>query len=157
VSVTPLLFPTLIVILTLAILGGRPERTAAVLFAALNFLTPFLQPLIMGQTRWGVALTSVFTFGGLLWLALRSDRWWLVFAAGCQLLALSTHIITLLQIDSLIWTAVTLRWISWGGVLVCALFGLWEGRAVDRLRRSARGADDDAEPIRKNLQRSRES
>lgn len=147
---TPLFASTLVTIAALAIWGGRPEKTAAALFAALCILTPIVQPMSTEQMRWGVAITSLITFGGLLWLALRSDRWWLVFAAGCQLLALSTHIISLLQIDSLIWTAVTLRWISWGGVLACALFGLWEGRAIDRLRRSARGADDDASAFREN-------
>lgn len=147
---TPLLAATIFTILALAGRGGLPERVAATLFAALNCATPFVQPLLFGQTRWGVAISSLITFVGLLWLALRSDRWWLVFATGCQLLALSTHIISLLQIDSLIWTAVTLRWISWGGVLACALFGLWEGRAIDRLRRSARGADDDASAYREN-------
>lgn len=148
--VPPFLAFTWVVIAALVVLGGRPERMAGALFGLLHLATPAIDHLAVGQVRWAVAITSLLTFGGLLRLALRGDRWWLVFAAGCQLLALSTHIISLLQIDSLIWTAVTLRWISWGGVLACALFGLWEGRAVDRLRRSARGADDDANALCEN-------
>lgn len=148
--VPPFLAFTWFVIAALIVLGGRPERMAGALFGILHLATPAIDQLAIGQVRWAVAITSLLTFGGLLRLALRSDRWWLVFATGCQLLALSTHIISLLQIDSLIWAAVTLRWISWGGVLACALFGLWEGRAIDRLRRSARGADDDASAFRDN-------
>lgn len=148
--VPPFLAFTWLVIAALIVWGGRPERMASALFGILHLATPAIDQLAIGQVRWAVAITSLLTFGGLLWLALKCDRWWLVFAAGCQLLALSTHIISLLQIDSLIWTAVTLRWISWGGVLACALFGLWEGREFDRLRRSARGADDDATSLREN-------
>lgn len=146
--VPPFLVFTWFVIVALILWGGRPERRAGALFGILHLATPAIDQLAIGQVRWAVAITSMLTFAGLLRLALRCDRWWLVFAAGCQLLALSTHIISLLQIDSLIWTAVTLRWISWGGVLACALFGLWEGRAIDRLRRSARGVDDNASALR---------
>lgn len=153
---SPLLLVTTVTVSALGIWGGRPERTAAVLFTALVLITPLVQPLSVGQWRWGVAITSLFTFSGLLWLALKCDRWWLIFAAGCQLLALFTHMISLLLIDSLVWTAVTLRWISWGGVLACAVFGVWEGRTLERLRRTARGADDDAKVFHENLERGME-
>lgn len=148
---SPLLILSAIVIVALGIWGGAPEKLAAALFATLHLVTPLIDHLSVGHLRWAVAITSLLTFASLTWLAIRNDRWWLVFAAGCQLLALSTHIISLLQIDSLIWTAVSLRWLSWGCVLLCALFGLWEGRALDRIRRSAESAYDDASPLQKWL------
>lgn len=141
---TPFLALTWLVICALGVWGGRPERIAAILFAALHLATPLIEHLTIGQVRWAVAITSLVMTAGLLWLALTRDRWWLVFAAGCQLLALSTHALALLRFEGLIWAAVTIRWISWGGVLACALFGLWEARALARLRHSSRGPHAEA-------------
>ena len=141
-SPSPFLLVSWGVVLALAALGRQPERWAAALFAALLAVTPAIDHYVVGNIRWAVAASSLLAFVALLWLALTRDRWWLVFAAGCQLLALSTHVISLLRLDSLLWTAVTLRWVSWAAVLATAVFGIWEAHALERLRRRSQQRTD---------------
>jgi hypothetical protein len=119
----------------LAILGGWTERRAAVLLVALLLLTPLIETYAIGGFRWAVALSSLVVFVVLLWMALTRDRWWLVFAAGCQLMALSTHLVVLLRLDALQWTLVSIRWYSWAFMMGIALFGAWEGRSLTRIAR----------------------
>lgn len=121
----------------LAVFGGGQERRGALLFAAVLLLTPLIDTYSIGGLRWAVALSSASLFGLLLWMALKGDRWWLVLAAGCQLMALFTHLIALLRIDGLQWTMVSIRWLSWIILMSIALFGAWEGRALTRLQREA--------------------
>ncbi|NBW11232.1 MAG: hypothetical protein EBR82_24695 [Caulobacteraceae bacterium] len=122
-------------LVTLALFGGRVERAGAVLFAAVLLLTPLIDGLTVGSYRWAVALSSLALFGVLLWGALTRERWWLIFAAGCQLMALSTHMVALLRVDSLQWTMVSIRWFSWLFMMTIALFGAWEGWALSRIAR----------------------
>ncbi|CAN5250452.1 hypothetical protein BH10PSE1_BH10PSE1_24780 [soil metagenome] len=124
-----------VALIVLAVSGGRIERVGAVLFAAVLLLTPLIDSYSVGGFRWAVALSSLSLFSVLLWMSLKGDRWWLVFAAGCQLMALSTHLIALLRIDSLQWTMVSIRWFSWLFMMGIALFGAWEGWALTRLAR----------------------
>jgi hypothetical protein len=124
-----------VALLLLAVNGGRVERCGAILFAAVLLLTPLIDSYSIGGFRWAVAASSVALFGILLTMSLRADRWWLVFAAGCQLMALSTHLVALLRIDSLQWTMVSIRWFSWLFMMAIALFGAWEGHALTRLAR----------------------
>ncbi len=120
---------------TLALCGGRVERAGAALFAAVLLLTPLFDGLTIGTFRWAVALSSLVLFAVLLWGAMTRDRWWLVFAAGCQLMALSTHLVALLRVDSLLWTMVSIRWFSWLFMMTIVLFGAWEGWALSRIAR----------------------
>lgn len=129
-----------VALVILAVSGGRMERYGAVLFGAVLLFTPLIDSFSVGGFRWAVALSSLSLFGVLLWMSLRGDRWWLVFAAGCQLMALSTHLIALLRIDSLQWTMVSIRWFSWLFMMGIALFGAWEGRALTRIAREHRSA-----------------
>lgn len=120
----------------LAVCGGRVERWGAVLFSAVLLLTPLIDSYSIGGVRWAVGLSSLSLFAILLWMALTRDRWWLVLATGCQLVALSTHAIALLRVDSLQWTLVSLRWFSWLFMMAIAIFGAWEGYALTRIARA---------------------
>lgn len=131
----PFVFLSLMALLVLAIVGGGPERRAAALLVAVILLTPLINSYTVGHFRWAVALSSLAVFAVLLWMALTRDRWWLIFAAGCQLMALSTHLIALLRLDALEWTMVSIRWLSWVFMMAIALFGAWEGRALTRIAR----------------------
>ena len=124
-----------VAVIVMAVFGARVERAGAALFAALLLLTPLIGGFVIGNFRWAVALSSLVIFGVLLWGALTRDRWWLVFAAGCQLVALSTHLLALLRVDSLLWTMISIRWFSWALMMTIALFGAWEGRALTRIAR----------------------
>jgi hypothetical protein len=132
---TPFVVFSLLSLLSLALCGGRPERIAALLLTAVVLLTPLIDGYAVSGFRWAVALSSLAIFGVLLWLALTRDRWWLVFAAGCQLMALSTHFIALLRVDGLQWTMVSIRWLAWLFMMAIVLFGAWEGRTLSRLAR----------------------
>lgn len=133
IILSPLVLVSVVVTALLALVGGRVERWTALLFAALMFGTPLFQH----QWPWAVPLSSIIVTSLLLWWALTHDRWWLVFAAGCQMLALATHVVVLVRMEDLMWSAVTVRWLSWCAMLVIAVFGAWEGWALERLRRRA--------------------
>src|SRR5262245_21866833 len=77
-------------IIALALLlaaGKTPERVAAATLTCLMFVSPYL-------TREGPVWTAVasgMTLAILVVLALRYERWWLIGAAGFQLVIFSTH------------------------------------------------------------------
>lgn len=131
----PFVVLSLIALLILAIAGGRPERFVALLLAAVVLLTPLIDGYIVDGFRWAVALSSLAVFVVLLLLALTRDRWWLIFAAGCQLMALATHVVALLRVDSLQWTLVSIRWLSWLLLMGIVIFGAWEAWALSRIAR----------------------
>lgn len=129
VTLTPFVVFSFTATVALAIFGGSPERWASLLLTGVLVITP----LIQAGEWWYVPLSSLVVFIALFVMALTRDRWWLIFAAGCQLLALSTHIISLIRLDELMWSAVTIRWLSWLILMLLAIFGAWEGRALKRL------------------------
>lgn len=121
---------TLVVILLLAVLGRAPERWVAGCFTLILIVTPCLQDFEIGNLRWAIALSSIALFAALLTLALTYDRWWLIIATGCQLMAVATYVVALLRADTLLWSGVTVRWVVWFELLIIALFGVWEARRL---------------------------
>lgn len=69
--------------------GGPDERlTGAVLLVA-YLAAPFLQNRVDWQApQYGLMVSDVLLAGYFVWLALRSDRYWPIWAAGFQLLTL---------------------------------------------------------------------
>lgn len=125
--------------------GGAPERTAGVGLFLTHFVSGRVDHLVIGQFRWAVALVSVSLLILLVRLSLRYDRWWLLFAAGAQILALSTHVSSLIGPDALTWSIVTARMVVWVEIMALAIFGVWEARSAPyaqtdnrRLRADAR-------------------
>ena len=115
--------------------GRMPERIALVALVVLNWGTPLVDHLFIGHFRWGVAILSVSMFCLLVGLALRYDRWWLLLAAGAQLIAVSTHL------DALLWSIVSTRMVVWFELLLLALFGVWEAQCAPYARpKSAPGS-----------------
>lgn len=114
-------------ILALALLlvaGKAPERIAAATLTILMFVSPYL-------TREGPiwpALASGLTLMVLVVLALRYERWWLIGAAGLQLVIFSTHFAPLIIPQQYIWPSITLRLILWGAIMVLCLFAVGESR-----------------------------
>ncbi len=115
--------------------GRRAERIAGVALLAAQVGTPFVDHLYIGDFRYGVAVLSVGLFTTLIVLALRTDRWWLIAAAGVQLLSIGLWVATLLG-DLQIWGAVTVRIVIWMQLMLLALFGIWEARAAPYARPS---------------------
>ena len=109
--------------------GRTPERLAGAAFLIDILGTPFVDHLNIGEVRYGVATLSTGLFATLIMLALRSDRWWLIAAAGVQLLSIGLWAATIVG-DLQIWGAVTVRIVIWVQLMLLALFGIWEARAA---------------------------
>lgn len=108
--------------------GRGPERWAALALFATLVLAPLLAPLAVGGVRIGVAGTSLFLSLFLIGLALTGRRWWLLAAAGVQLLSVASWIYQIVDPDAQVWGAVTFRIIVWIELMALAVFGLIEAR-----------------------------
>ncbi|HRO04328.1 MAG TPA: hypothetical protein PLS69_12055 [Terricaulis sp.] len=64
----------------------------------------------------------------LVVLTFRYERWWLIGAAGFQLVIFSTHFAPLIIPQEHIWPAITLRLLLWGGLMALCLFAVGESR-----------------------------
>jgi 4-amino-4-deoxy-L-arabinose transferase-like glycosyltransferase len=104
--------------------GKTAERIAAVTLIALMFASPYLAR--EGQVAH--ALVSGSACAILIFLALRYERWWLIGAAGLQLVVFSTHFAPLLIPQETIWGAVTLRIVIWQVLMALCLFAIGECR-----------------------------
>jgi 4-amino-4-deoxy-L-arabinose transferase-like glycosyltransferase len=104
--------------------GKTAERIAAVTLIALMFASPYL-------AREGPVAHALMSGGAcaiLIFLALRYERWWLIGAAGLQLVVFSTHFAPLLIPQETIWGAVTLRIVIWQVLMALCLFAIGESR-----------------------------
>lgn len=117
--------------------GRSAERIAALAFLAAMLVTPLVDGLQIGGLRWGVGLVSISLFGALLWLSLKADRWWLMAAAGVQLLTVATYPVALLTPDGQVWANITFRFVVWVELMLIGLFGVWEARAAAYARPNA--------------------
>lgn len=117
--------------------GRSAERIAAVAFLVAMLATPLVDDLQVGGLRWGVGLLAVGLFGTLVWLSLTTARWWLVAAAGVQLLSIATYLGALVDPDIQVWASVSFRIVVWVELMLIGLFGVWECRAAPYARPSA--------------------
>jgi len=122
------LIPTVLALGLLLIFGRAPERIAAAAFIAIVFGSPAVQHLEFHNVRWAVAALSLGLLAVLTWLALTADRWWLLAAAGFQLVGFGTYVVALFQPEVLIWSGIALRRIIWLQLMLACAFGAWEGR-----------------------------
>ena len=114
--------------------GRSPERVAAVAFLIAMLATPLVDELEVNGLRWGVGLLALGLFGTLVWLSLAVKRWWLVAAAGVQLLSIATYLVALLTPDIQVWASVSFRIVVWVELMLIGLFGVWECRAAPYAR-----------------------
>lgn len=114
--------------------GRRPEREAAMGLFLAQLLSGWVDHLVIGQFRWVVAAISLGLLILLTRLALRYDRWWLLMAAGAQMLAFATHLSSLFGPGALTWSIVTARMTVWVEIMLLALFGVWEARSAPYAR-----------------------
>lgn len=118
-------FAISIVALAMMLMAGRTaERVGACTLIILMFASPYL-----AREGPGVhALMSGSALAVLLFLALRYERWWLIGAAGLQLVVFSTHFAPLMIPQERIWGAVTLRIVLWQSLMLLCLFAIGESR-----------------------------
>ncbi|MDO7836930.1 hypothetical protein Q4610_17930 [Sphingobium sp. HBC34] len=94
--------------------GGRDGRLLVVISIAAALLS--IPAQLAGSwhaTQYWLMLVDLGTFAALLWLMLRSDRYWPIWVAGCQLMTVLTHIVTLLRPDfpSMIYAGLSTVWV----------------------------------------------
>jgi hypothetical protein len=114
--------------------GRNPERVAAIAFLVAMLATPLVDGFHIHGVRWGVALLTVGLFGTLVWLSLVVQRWWLMAAAGVQLLSIATYVVAMLNPDVQVWASVSFRIVVWVELMLIGLFGVWECRAAPYAR-----------------------
>ncbi|MFT4954856.1 MAG: hypothetical protein ACI8U3_001230 [Brevundimonas sp.] len=149
---TAVLLPAnLIAIALLLRFGAREDRLGAALFAGALIVTPLVDHVVLGSWKAGAACVDALMLIGFWVLAERYDRWWLVMAAGFQLIAVITFVIPWFQPGAyFVWTGVTLRIGVWLLLSVTLLIGAWEAWAARRFAREATYAPS-------NIRRSRPS
>ncbi|RAK59482.1 hypothetical protein DJ021_06530 [Phenylobacterium hankyongense] len=111
--------------------GGNHERLAAG-----GLLAGWALSMVAyrhGQgTEWGILVIDVALLGLLIWITLRSDRYWPIFAAGFHLLAVLTHLARIVDAKVSGWAYITAE-IIWGYLLAAAIgYGAWTYRAASR-------------------------
>jgi hypothetical protein len=73
--------------------GGAPERIASSLLIVGSVAAGIVQNRHdFSQTQWGDLVVDVAFLAILLWLALRTDRHWPMFAAAFQLISVITYV-----------------------------------------------------------------
>lgn len=109
--------------------GGRDERLASYVLLAAWGLSVLLARTDFAQTEWGVLAIDAALFAGLVGIALRSDRYWPLFAAGFHLLAVVTHIADTVDPAVEGWAYFTAE-IIWGYLVVMTVgYGAWSAPA----------------------------
>lgn len=100
--------------------GGAPEKRVAVANVAAWFLTPLTYDVNAPGLQWGVLGVDALFLGYLLFLALTTDRLWLLFATAFQLLGIVTHLA--MAADSGV-PALPYRWglVIWSYLVLAAL------------------------------------
>ena len=109
--------------------GGLDERLAAGGFFVATIATNIAARSNFGHTEPGILLIDVVLFFGLLVLALRSDRFWPMWAAAFQLVGTMFHFASMAETEDLAW-AYYVALIFWTYPVFIALgLGTWfEGR-----------------------------
>lgn len=117
--------------------GGKPERLAA--FAV--FAGWMLSAVLTDTRHWNTPQYAVFAVDAvvlavLLWIAIRSDRFWPMWAAGLQLIGTSSHFVMLLdpRVVPRAYFAVMAMW----GYFILAALVIGTYLEVERPRRRGR-------------------
>ena len=121
--------------------GAAVERWCVLLVAAYMAANPIAELWHFGDWRAGTAVLELLLFAGFWFLAERGRRWWLVAAAGSQLVVALTHIIPLIAPDYFLWTQVTVRLIVWIVISLTFFAGVLEASADRRFAQE--GEPDD--------------
>jgi hypothetical protein len=105
--------------------GGRYERLAAGMMLAAWALTMVVYRSGFHQTEWGILAVDVAALGVFVWIALQSDRYWPIFAAGFHLLAIVTHLARTVDPSVGGYAYITAE-ILWGYLLAAVIgYGAW--------------------------------
>lgn len=105
--------------------GGRDERLTALAFTIATFASGFANTSHYGHVELGVLTIDFLLLAGLLLLALKSDRFWPIWACAFQLVGTSVHIASMTETGNFAW-AYAVGLIFWSYAVMAALMaGTW--------------------------------
>lgn len=105
--------------------GGRDERAAAIALLAATAITPVALSHGYASPEFGVVIVDLAVFAILAMIALRSQAFWPMWAAGFQLCALSVHLAAA-QMPHMMPAAYAETLAIWSYPVLAALgFGTW--------------------------------
>jgi hypothetical protein len=112
--------------------GGRDERIAAIALAVGVVLSKAVYSHEGQQTEWGLFFVDVALLAILTWIALISTRYWPIFAAAFQFLAVIIHLARLADRSLSGWAYISAE-ILFGYLLAGAIgvgtFNVWRQRS----------------------------
>lgn len=105
--------------------GGLDEKLAAGGFVAATVASNLANTSHYNHTETGVLFIDVALLVGLLVIALRSDRFWPMWAAAFQMVAVTVHVASLTETGNFAW-AYAVGLIFWSyPVLIALMVGTW--------------------------------
>lgn len=114
--------------------GTWSERFIVAVVSAYIIANPLIYTWTIGGTfRIVTFLTELVLFCALWWCAEKVDRWWLITAAGAQLIVAFSHVIPLVISGIYVWTDVSIRLAAWTVISAALLGGAWETWAIQKL------------------------
>jgi hypothetical protein len=106
-------------------IGGVDERFAATAFLVTTLATNAANSNNYAKTETGVLLIDAVLLAGLVTLALRSDRFWPIWAAAFQLVGNSVHFASMAETGDFAW-AYAVGLIFWSyPVIIALMVGIW--------------------------------
>lgn len=98
--------------------GKAPERLTGIVHLVSAVLTPLVQSSF-GENRveYGVFIVDLIVFAAAVFVALRWDRWWAIFAAAFTLCQLLVHVVRMynLVVDQFYYASTAMFW-SYSGL-----------------------------------------
>lgn len=112
--------------------GGRDERLAAIGFILATIVSRLIDQSDFGSTQINVMIVDFVLLASLVALALRSDRFWPLWAAAFQLVGTTVHLASMTETGNFAW-AYAVGLIFWSyPVMIALAVGTWlEGRFRD--------------------------
>lgn len=138
----PNLFRILLALVSLYVLlwGKRDERLVTLILVLGVVATEFALPPVQERFRGvetNVMIVDLAVFGGFLWVALRSDRFWPLWVAGLQLTSILGHLMKAVETDlfSKAYAAALVFWFY--PMLVVLAIGTWRNARRTRVEQVA--------------------
>jgi hypothetical protein len=120
----------LVVMLTTACLiavqwGGKEEQLVAAAFVVATLASNAANVSLYSRTETGILFIDIALLAGLMVVALRSDRFWPMYATAFQLVAVTVHVASMTEQGSFAWAyAVALTFWTYP-VLLALMAGTW--------------------------------
>ena len=120
--------------------GDRWARFVAIVYLSGWIVTPFVIIRDPMSPEWGVMAIDIVVMVLLVWASLRARQLWSVFAAACQMMAVASHIVSIIDLRIYIATVILGLTVLSYGVLVALLVATL---AAIRARRTAHDGNRD--------------